>query len=185
MTKCDLWTMKMPWTRGLSLQCSERCRMTGSTRPTSLSSSIGRTAGRGVFYDQSRPVPPKLDTPVHMCYNQQMPTTDALSAYSVVEPSPYLSAPVSHKCLAKSRRPAMKSPQMITRETHLEKIFVEQRQALSHLAVSGSLTGGEPMSKCDCPAVDHPHPDPLLQTGEGQEPHPSPPAGDGFLALQE
>ena len=28
---------------------------------------------------------------------------------------------------------------------------VEQRQALPHLAVSGSLTGGEPMSKCDCP----------------------------------
>ena len=40
---------------------------------------------------------------------------------------------------------------MITSETHLEKSSVEQRQALPHLAVSGSLTGGEPMSKCDCP----------------------------------
>ena len=35
----------------------------------------------------------------------------------------------------------MKSPQMITNETHLGKISVERRKALSHLAVSGSLTG--------------------------------------------
>ena len=53
-------------------------------------------------------------TDPHTCAPvSHMPTTDALSAlsaYSAVGPSPYLSAPLSHKCLAKSRRPAMKSP---------------------------------------------------------------------------
>ena len=38
-----------------------------------------------------------------MCYSLPYATTDALSAlsaYSAVGPSPYLSAPLAHKCLA-------------------------------------------------------------------------------------
>ena len=141
---------------------------TAPSYPRSLSSwkrGAGIHSGR-VFTSStlnSYPVPPTLDAPARMCYSPPMATTDALRVlcgWTVPEPASATShrclandsrtshrclvgvSRTSHKRLAYSRRPAMKSPQMITNETHLEKNFRRAGARPCSLAVSGSLTGG-------------------------------------------
>ena len=97
-----------PWSgkRGDQSGSEQSRRGRALTRTHFLNSWRGAT-------ERGDPVPPTLDAPARMCYNLPM------AAYSAVGPSPYLPAPLSHKCLidvSQLSRKCLMNVSQVTRE---------------------------------------------------------------------